>query len=274
MDHSRARPIRWQQIFHLRHSRAPFGRHEAPSADNSRWLEAGCSEASVMSVAVRALQPDGGLPPRKSRPRSMGPSSLTLKGRSAQIVNGKLVLVDTSSQGDLEFDGSDAGSAADTASDYQDEGDNEDEETSDRIAPRASTSRATTPASTSASTSRKGSAGPRPSLVRRKTRYHCTWDGCDKSYAKPVRLAEHMRSHTGERPFVCTHPGCDASYLRDTHLAAHLRTHLDENDKPLKCTAEDCNKRFWTNQHLNRHIKIVHETNKGAYQVCSYTVNR
>lgn len=111
------------------------------------------------------------------------------------------------------------------------------------------------------------SSAPRPPAKRSKTRFHCQWEGCDKSYTKPVRLEEHVRSHTGERPFVCTFDGCTASYLRDTHLTAHLRTHRKDEEKPLACTESSCDKRFWTNQHLNRHIKLVHDNTKTAYEV-------
>lgn len=111
------------------------------------------------------------------------------------------------------------------------------------------------------------SVAPRPAVKRSKTRFHCQWAGCDKSYTKPVRLEEHIRSHTGERPYICTFDGCSASYLRDTHLTAHLRTHRKDEEKPLACTETSCDKRFWTNQHLNRHIKLVHDNTKTTYEV-------
>jgi len=116
----------------------------------------------------------------------------------------------------------------------------------------------------------------RPLITRAKTRYFCQHSGCDKSYTKPVRLAEHERSHTGERPFVCSEEGCSAKYLRESHLTAHMRTHRDENEKPLGCTEEDCDKRFWTNQHLQRHVKLVHEKDKGQYecQECPAAFNK
>jgi len=47
-------------------------------------------------------------------------------------------------------------------------------------------------------------AAPRPLLINgtlvsdTKKRYKCTFEGCDKAYAKPSRLEEHERSHTGE----------------------------------------------------------------------------
>lgn len=101
-----------------------------------------------------------------------------------------------------------------------------------------------------------------------KVRYFCSYEGCGKSYTKPVRLAEHIRSHTGERPFRCPQKGCGQSYLRETHLQAHMRSHVkNEQEKPLECGERDCDKRFWTNQHLKRHVKLVHEQDKDAYKV-------
>lgn len=201
-----------------------------------------------MSVAVRVLcsgtaQSDG---ESNTSPRAARGNGLTLRGRTAQIINGKLVMVDTvrnSDEQELEIpsDGTTAAQAEEI--------------------PVASTSRASTP-----SASNKVSSS-RPKLPRRQTRYFCTWEGCLKSYAKPVRLEEHFRSHTGERPYKCTHEGCGASYLRDTHLVAHMRTHLDDKDKPFTCDVDECGKRFWTNQHLNRHVKLVHEQNSAAYKV-------
>lgn len=35
-------------------------------------------------------------------------------------------------------------------------------------------------------------------LLNSKRIYKCTFDDCDKSYAKPSRLEEHERSHTGD----------------------------------------------------------------------------
>lgn len=200
-----------------------------------------------MSVVVRALcsdvghNEDGKIATHIDRARG-----LSLKGRTAQIINGKLVMV----EGPRE-DGSQDPSVGEDSVQIE-------------ASPIASTSRVSMPSPKATSST------PRPKLSRRQTRYFCTWEGCMKSYAKPVRLEEHLRSHTGERPYECSHEGCGASYLRDTHLVAHMRTHLDEKDKPFTCMVEGCEKKFWTNQHLNRHIKLVHEQNNGAYKVCVF----
>ncbi|EJD08590.1 uncharacterized protein FOMMEDRAFT_73501 [Fomitiporia mediterranea MF3/22] len=82
-------------------------------------------------------------------------------------------------------------------------------------------------------------------------RYHCTFEGCTKSYRKPVRLEEHERTHTGERPFVCT--TCRKTYFRDSHLQAHMRTHMPDSSRSFACQFDGCEKKFWTPQHLKRH---------------------
>lgn len=103
-----------------------------------------------------------------------------------------------------------------------------------------------------------------------KKRYRCTFGSCKKAYAKPSRLEEHERTHTGEvtigcfyrvhdflklfifqRPFICE--TCGKSYLRDTHLHVHARSHLPETSRPLACERPNCKKRFWTSQHLQVH---------------------
>ncbi|KAL5513353.1 hypothetical protein ACEPAH_3752 [Sanghuangporus vaninii] len=82
-------------------------------------------------------------------------------------------------------------------------------------------------------------------------RYQCTFPGCIKAYRKPVRLEEHERTHTGERPFICLE--CQKTYFRETHLQAHMRSHLPDSSRPFVCCYEGCEKKFWTSQHLRRH---------------------
>ncbi|KAA1066863.1 Strongly-conserved Zn-finger binding protein (TFIIIA) [Puccinia graminis f. sp. tritici] len=118
--------------------------------------------------------------------------------------------------------------------------------------------------------------------ARKQRKYFCHWEGCQKSYTKPVRLEEHVRSHTNERPFGC--PTCPAAYRRETHLTAHMRMHLPESSRPLLCgwqaatlassssssstttstaSPEACPRRFWTQQQLRIHRENVHEGKKG-----------
>ncbi|GAA5961772.1 hypothetical protein JCM8115_001412 [Rhodotorula mucilaginosa] len=89
----------------------------------------------------------------------------------------------------------------------------------------------------------------------RLKRYPCPHPGCIKCYTRPIRLEEHLRSHTGERPFKCEE--CGATFIRDSHLKAHARSHLSDSAKEYAC--EICDKRFWTNQHLKKHLDMVHD---------------
>ncbi|VDL90553.1 unnamed protein product [Schistocephalus solidus] len=56
-------------------------------------------------------------------------------------------------------------------------------------------------------------------------RHLCPYPGCGKAYSKLNKLREHVRSHTGERPYVCEHPGCNASFIRLYGLKRHQLTH-------------------------------------------------
>ena len=86
--------------------------------------------------------------------------------------------------------------------------------------------------------------------------YTCSFAGCDKAYTKPSKLEDHIRSHTGDRPFCCSEPDCDKRFLRKSHLQAHSRFHLPKEQRPYLCDAEGCGQRFDTNQHLTQHAAI------------------
>lgn len=87
--------------------------------------------------------------------------------------------------------------------------------------------------------------------------HHCPYTDCSKSFNRPARLAEHLRSHTNERPFHCKHPGCDKTFLRDTHLSHHIKSaHTDVRD--YTCDWDGCGKKFLTATRLRRHL-AAHE---------------
>lgn len=121
-----------------------------------------------------------------------------------------------------------------------------------------------------------GSATSNTTLKKPKI-FHCTVDGCFKSFDRPARLEIHMRSHTNERPFICEESGCGKAFLRNEHLKAHVKSkHSDERN--YVCTyitstddsgeKVECRKSFHTAQRLRRHVAAHEEKEQTKCQEC------
>ena len=56
----------------------------------------------------------------------------------------------------------------------------------------------------------------------------CFWDGCAREgrpFKAKYKLVNHIRVHTGEKPFPCPFPGCGKVFARSENLKIHKRTH-------------------------------------------------
>lgn len=96
-------------------------------------------------------------------------------------------------------------------------------------------------------------------LCAHKKRFHSTNDVklvceiCGKSMATRKDLRRHqVAQHSKEKPFRC--PQCARCYAAKESLKSHLRTHTGE--KPYVCA---CGKAFYKSNVLRRHQRCVHE---------------
>lgn len=73
-----------------------------------------------------------------------------------------------------------------------------------------------------------------PYHIDKAKNHICMFENCGKVYPKMNKLLEHIRSHTGERPYTCNKEGCNASFSRQYGLRRHLLTHSSTSDAKIE----------------------------------------
>ncbi|XP_019871798.1 zinc finger protein 184 [Aethina tumida] len=88
--------------------------------------------------------------------------------------------------------------------------------------------------------------------------YKC--DNCNKAFGRKEHLLRHMTLHSGQKNYKCV--VCDKSFSRRDNLLKHKKTH----DKQSNFTCEICQKQF-----VMKHYYIAHKITHGEkFQVASW----
>ena len=91
---------------------------------------------------------------------------------------------------------------------------------------------------------------------RNRRMLKCKHHDCDKVFKKAWNLFDHMRIHTGEKPYQCGQ--CGRRFAQNGNLTKHLKLHLKKNRKIHSCKI--CGKRYTEKFNLKVHLK-KHELN-------------
>uniref|UniRef100_A0A8C6S9S9 C2H2-type domain-containing protein n=1 Tax=Neogobius melanostomus TaxID=47308 RepID=A0A8C6S9S9_9GOBI len=115
----------------------------------------------------------------------------------------------------------------------------------------------------SASVNDEELSGAAPSALGKK--HQCLV--CKKRFVTKQVLQDHVRVHTGERPYCCS--VCGKTFTQRSNLSTHERVHSGAEGKKHQCSV--CKRRFSQKHVLRKHVRVHTGERPYSCSVCGTT---
>ena len=89
----------------------------------------------------------------------------------------------------------------------------------------------------------------------------CFWENCPREgrpFKAKYKLVNHVRVHTGEKPFPCPFPGCGKVFARSENLKIHKRIHTGKQNFKIFLILCGTFAAFWLAGSVKMILQLLH----------------